>query len=164
MNIKNKEIFDFAAQTLILFAFTILILIFLASLFGEGAKELSPLFQLGSKGLASSTIMQFLLSSAIITALKKFFFSERIFKRMMTLWRTVFMLFSIFISSVIFIIIFNWFPLDYAMGWAGFIICFGGSCIIISAFLIIKNKIESRRYTALLDDYKRKHTAINDEE
>jgi len=164
MNNKNKEILDFAAQTLILFAFSILILILLASLFGESARQLSPLFQLGSKGLASSTIMQFLLSSAIITALKKFFFSERIFKRLMTLWRTVFMLFSIFISSVIFIITFNWFPLDYAMGWAGFIICFGGSCIIISAFLIIKTKIESKRYNAMLDDYKRKHSSINDKE
>lgn len=162
MNEKNKEIFDFAAQTLILFAFSILIMVILASLYGESAKNMSPLFQLGSKGLASSTIMQFLLSSVIITALKKFFFSERIFKRLMTLWRTVLMLFGILVFSVIFIIIFNWFPLDYVMGWAGFIICFGGSCVIISAFLIIKTKIDSRRYKALLDDYKRKHSTIND--
>jgi len=156
MDKKHNILFDFFAQALILFAISILILIFLATFFGDGAKELSPLFRLGSEGLASSTILQFLLSSVIITALKEFFFSERIFKELMTLWRTVLMLFSIFISSIIFIILFKWFPLDYAWGWAGFLICFGGSCITISAFLIIKTKIESKRYEVLLDDYKRK--------
>jgi len=161
MDKKFKSLYDYAAQTLTLFALSILILILLATVFGEGAKDMSPLFTMGSKGLASSTILQFLLSSAIITALKNLFFSGLIFKKLMTLWRTVFMLFSIFLSSVIFIIIFKWFPLDYGWGWAGFLICFGGSCTVISVFLIIRTRIESKRYKALLDDYRKKHETNN---
>lgn len=153
----HKILQEFITQTLILFAISILLLTLLAALFGDSAKEISPLYQMGSEGLASTTILEFLLSSAVITALKEFFFSELVFKKLMTLWRTVFMLFSLLIASIIFIIAFGWFPLDYAMGWAGFLICFGGSCLVISVFLIIKTKMESRRYEVLLDDYKKKH-------
>jgi len=163
MDKKYKALLEFVTQTLILFAISILILIILAYLFGDMAQNTSPLYQMGSRGLASSTMLEFLLSSAIITALKNVFFSQLIFKKLMTLWRTVLMLFSILIASIIFIIIFEWFPLNYAMGWAGFLICFGGSCLVISVFLIIKTKIESRRYEALLDDYKKKYQLDSDE-
>lgn len=163
MDKKYKALLEFVTQTLILFAISILILIILAYLFGDMAQNTSPLYQMGSRGLASSTMLEFLFSSAIITALKNVFFSQLIFKKLMTLWRTVLMLFSILIASIIFIIIFEWFPLNYAMGWAGFLICFGGSCLVISVFLIIKTKIESRRYEALLDDYKKKYQLDSDE-
>lgn len=159
-----KWLYDFVMQTLIIFALSILILIFLAALFGDMAQNISPLYQMGSKGLASATILEFLLSSAIIAALKEIFFSELIFKKLMTLWRTVLMLFSILTASIILIIAFKWFPLNFGLGWAGFLICFGGSCIIISLFLIIKTKVESRHYEALLNDYKKLHKDYSNEE
>jgi len=154
---EYKILHDVITNTLILFAISILTLILLAALFGDSAKEISPLYQMGSEGLASSTILEFLLSSAVIAVLKELYFSELIYKKLMTLWRTVLMLFSIIIASIIFIIVFEWFPPDYVMGWVGFFTCFGGSCLVISIFLIIKTKIESRRYEALLDDYKKQH-------
>ncbi len=158
-----KILREVITHTLMLFAISILLLVLLAALFGDSAKEISPLFQMGSKGLASSTILEFLLSSAIITLLKEFFFSELIFKKLMTLWRTVLMLLSITIASVIFIIVFEWFPPGYAMGWAGFLICFGGSCLAISIFLIVMTKVESRKYEALLDDFKKQHKCDRNE-
>lgn len=161
---KDNRGYGFITQTMVLFAISILMMLLLAALFGDGAKEISPLYQMGSKGLASTTILEFLLSSAIITALKELFFSEKIFKNLMTLWRTVLMLFSVLIVSIIFIIVFKWFPLNFGLAWAGFLICFGGSCAAVSIFLIIKTRIDSKRYEELLDDYKKQHEDYSDEE
>jgi predicted neutral ceramidase superfamily lipid hydrolase len=161
---KDNRGYGFIAQTLILFASSVLMMMLMAALFGDGAREISPLYQMGSKGLASTTILEFLLSSAIITALKELFFSEKIFKNLMTLWRTVLMLFSVLIVSILFIIVFKWFPLNFGLAWAGFLICFGGSCVAVSIFLIIKTRIESKRYEELLDDYKKQHENSSDKE
>jgi hypothetical protein len=160
---KNTTKYSFAAQTLILFAVTVLILMLLARLVGDGAKEISPLYQLGSKGLASVTLLQFLFSSAVITALKEFFYSDQFFKKLMTLWRTIFMLFGVLAVSVLFIIIFQWFPLNNWAAWAGFLIFFGGSCFTASIFMIIKTKLESKRYDELLSVYKEQHESDNKE-
>lgn len=154
--INNKK-YGFVAQTLILFSVNILTLMLLAGLFGNGAKTISPLYQMGSKGLATSTMLQFLLSSVTIVALKSLFYSERFFKKLMTLWRTVLMLFGVLVMSVLFILIFHWFPLDNNLAWAGFLICFGGSCTLASLFMIIRTKLESKRYDELLSNYKDQH-------
>lgn len=161
---KRSSFFSFAAQSLILFAVTILLLMLLAYFVGDEAKEFSPLYQMGSKGLASVTILQFLLTSTVINAIKEFFFSDRVFKRLMALWRAVFMLFSVLVASVIFIIIFHWFPLNFGLAWISFLICFGGSCIFASIIMIIKTKMEGNRYDELLGKYKEQHKGDSNNE
>jgi hypothetical protein len=157
MGNKNNTKYSYVAQTLTLFAVTLLMLMLLAKFVGDGAKTFSPLYQMGSKGLATETMLQFLLSSAIIVALKNFIYTDRVFKNLMALWRTVLMLFSVLIISILFILTFHWFPLNFGPAWAGFLICFGGSCTLASLFMIIKTKLESRRYNELLTSYKEQH-------
>ncbi|HWT74799.1 MAG TPA: hypothetical protein VN258_08810 [Mobilitalea sp.] len=164
MEHKNNLILKFIAHTLILFALNILVLAFFAHLFGEGAKPLSTLYQLGSKGLATSTMLQVLLSSASVIALKNLFYSEKIIQKLMTLWRTVLMLFSVLIINIFYILIFDWFSVNNRYAWAGFLICFGGGCILSSLFMIIKTKLESRQYDELLLNYKNQHERDSENE
>lgn len=164
MGHKNNSKYGFVAQTLILFAVNILMLMLLAHFVGDGARTISPLYRMGSGGLATATMLQFLLSSAVIIALKNFIYSERYFKKLMTLWRTVIMLFGVLVISILFILIFHWFPLDAGFAWAGFFICFGGSFIAASLFMIVKTKLESRRYDELLSDYKDQHGGDSENE
>lgn len=161
---KNNEKFGFVAQTLILFAVTVLLLMLLAAFFGDGAKEITPLFELGSEGLPTATMLQFLLNSVIVIALKEFYYSERLFKKLMVLWRTVLMLFSVLVESIILIMIFHWFPLDDGLAWAAFLICFGGSVLLSSSFMIIKTKLKSRQYDELLTIYKEQHEGDKENE
>lgn len=154
MERKHNSIFQFISQTLILFAVDILMLLVFANFFGEGARSMSSLYQLGSKGLATTTMLQFLLSAACVILLKEFFYSEKIFKKLLALWRTVLMLFSILAIHLIFILIFDWFTPDNVYAWAGFFICFGGGCVFGSLFMIIKTRLESRQYDELLSNYK----------
>lgn len=164
MDNKQSSIFIFISQTLMLFAVNILTLLALAALFGEGARGMSSIYQFGSKGLATSTILQFLLSSASIITLKNIYFSERLFRKIMALWRTVSLLFSILAIHILFIQIFHWFTPDNGYAWAGFFICFGGGCFFGSIFMIIKTKLESRQYDELLTHYKNNQERVNEDE
>lgn len=163
MSYKNYMI-RFISQTLTLFAVNILMLLALAKAFGDGAKAMSSLYQYGSSGLATSTMLQFLLSSAIIIAFKDFYFSERIFKKLMALWRTIFMLFSIFVVNIVFIYLFDWFSFENAYAWVGFILCFAGGCVLGALVMIIKTKLESKQYGELLANYKYQQERDGDDE
>lgn len=154
MESKNQNKYGFIAQVLILFAVSILFLMMNVTIFGEEANGLSTMFQIGSKGLAISTLLQFLISSTVIIFFKTLLFSEKIIKTMMTLWRTILFLLSILLSFIMFIIIFDWFPLDNLSAWCGFFIYFGGGFIVSTTFMIVKTKLDSKKYDELLLNYK----------
>ncbi len=154
MEHKHNAFFQFITWTLILFAANILMMMSIAALFGEQAEEMSTMFQFGSKGLASTTMLQFLLSAAVTVLLKNLFYSDLISKKMMALWRTIFMLLSILVVHIIFILLFDWFRYDNRLAWASFFICFGGGFLIGSSAMILKTKLDSRRYDELLNFYK----------
>lgn len=164
MDNNNVRKYSFIAQVLILFAVDVMILMIITSLTGDDAKQISSMFRLGSHGLAISTLLQFLFNSLLVISLKSFIFSGRFFKNLLTLWRTVLLLFSILAVTVVFIILFHWFPLDNLFAWIGFLICFGGCFIISSSFLIIKTRLENKRYNELLSNYKDQHRGENDNE
>lgn len=157
MDNRNQRKYSFIAQVLILFGVDILLLMILALVFGDGARQISNMFQLGSKGLALSTLLQFFLSSVVIISFKTLFFSDKLFKKLLTLWRTILMLFCILLSHILFIIIFHWFPFDNLYAWAGFLLGFGGGFIVCTAFMLIKTRLENRKYNELLTFYKDQH-------
>lgn len=164
MDHQNHSIFSFFTQSLALFAVNILFLCLTASVVGNDAGQISSMYQFGSKGLAITTILQFFLSSLTVIGLKNLFFSDKIFKSMLTLWRTVLLLFSILVFMVFFIILFDWFPLDSYLSWIGFFICFGGGFLISSAVMIIKTKLENCKYEEQLSHYKNQHGGKDDNE
>lgn len=157
MDHTNQMKFNFITQVLILFAVTVLFLMAIASLFGDGAKTISDMYQFGSKGLAISTLFQFLLCSIVIIAFKVLFFSKKIFRTMLTLWRTVLLLLSTLASMVIFIILFHWFPIDNKYAWTGFLICFGGGFLLSTCFMLIKTRLDDKKFNELLSKYKNQH-------
>lgn len=160
-NLRKK--YSIVSQILIMFAVDILFLSVIAYVSGDDAQAISTMFQFGSKGLALSTIFQFLLSSIAIILFKTLFFSEKIFRSMMTLWRTILLLLSILITMTIFIRVFNWFPLRNLQAWGGFFICFGGGFIASSGFMVLKTKLDNKKYDRLLSAYKNQHGGGTDE-
>lgn len=144
---------SFIKDTMIIFAVDILVLVVMTYFFGEMAREVSTMFRLGGKGLALETIMQYFLSAAVIAGLKNLFFSQRIFKNMMMLWRTVGMLLAVVVSMVCFIAIFGWFPIDNVEGWIGFVVSFGLCFGVSAGGMILKTHIQSRKYDELLKRY-----------
>ena len=154
MEVKGNYIFRFLNQVLVIFSINIIIQILLAALFGESARSMSSMYQFGSKGLASTTMLQFLLSAVTCSALMNFFFSERLFKKMLALWRIVLILLCIFFLHILYIIIFGWFTFDNYLAWIGFIICFSGGFVLSFLIMVIKTKLDNKQYDELLSHYK----------
>ncbi|WP_343210479.1 hypothetical protein [Anaerolentibacter hominis] len=148
--------YHFLGQIMITFSVTVLLLTLIGLFTGEEVKEISSLFQMGGKGIAFSTIFQILGSSVVIASLKVFFFSSRFFQNKMLLWKCTWMVICSIAVIVVFIILFDWFPIHFWQAWVGFFlsffICFGVSTVIV----MTKNRLEGKRYDRLLQEYKEK--------
>lgn len=155
---------NFFSQVLITFSIGILFLAVIGSIVGESAKEYSTMFELGKNGLTYSTIWQYLLISLVITTVKNIIFSQRLIKKMMTLWRAVLLLFCILVMCIIFIVIFGWFPVDNYQAWIGFLISFLSFFAIGTIFMILKTKSESRKYEKLFLEYKKNQKEMKKDE
>jgi hypothetical protein len=129
---EKKHLLDYLAQIIQIFGITILVITVICHFTGDEARDYSTMFVLGSKGIPINTILQFLLSSVCVTGIRFLFFSDKIFKKMAIAKRTMAMLISVIALTGIFAYLFGWFPVNQAICWISFFICFG-ICFIISA-------------------------------
>ena len=160
MKDKLLDIYKFITQVLVIFSVTLLFITFNGIFLGEAAKGYSTMFRLGNKGIAFDTILQVLLSSIVISIINYVFFSEKIFKNMMTLWKSILMIISIVVAIVIFIICFEWFQINLVEAWIGFFVSFGGFFLVSTAIMVTKTKREARKYDELLVSYKKRHKEV----
>lgn len=141
---EKKTIFDYLAQMMILYGCTVLIFILFGVLIGEEARELSTLFALGGNGIAYSSLIQLFVMMIFITGFQFLFFSDAVIKNMGLVKRIVCMLIAVIATVVIFVLIFDWFPVSEAKAWIGFALSFG-VCFCISVGVIsLKEKTENR--------------------
>ena len=141
---ERKTLFDYIGQVFIIFGFSIVTLNLLCILVGEYAQDVSSIYSMGKEGLSTATMMQFLLVSACIAALRFLFFTDRIIRQMSVTMRTVCMLLSIIGLIMVCVLIFKWFPVDMWQPWAGFLmtfaLCFAGSMYVTH----MREKTENR--------------------
>ncbi len=145
----------FLTNFLVIFGITVLIVTVIGVLAGEESMQYSSMFKLGGAGVAYITLFQLAFADLIITILNRLFFSEKVFKTMMVMWRTIFMVFSIIAVMVVFIFIFKWFPVDFVPGWIGFFVSFGTCFVGSTVISVIKTKADDKKYNELLEQYKK---------
>jgi len=141
----RKTIFNYLEEVLCIFAISILILIGIAYITGDTVKDFASMFQLGSKGLALTTMLQFFLMAVFITVLKYLLFSEFLLKNNLILLKTMIMIVIIVIMTAVFANIFDWFPTNEWQPWAGFAISFGICFSSGTVLMVIKNNMENRK-------------------
>lgn len=144
----------FFSQLFVMFFVSILSLSLIGLVVGGGAKEYSSLFSLGSDGISFVSIFQMLFYSILISLLKILLFSETIFKKMMARWRAVLLVLGSFLLAVIFIFSFHWFPYNYYPAWIGFFASFTAGFLVSLAVMLIKGRMDNRKYEDLLSRYK----------
>ena len=153
---ERKTIFDYLAQVMIIFGFAMLVLNIFCLVFGNAAKDISALFELGDQGIPVGITLQFLCISFLITGVRFLFFTDVIIQKMPIWLRTICMLTIIVIIIAAFIILFHWFPVNMWQPWAMFFVSFGlsflGSCTVV----IVKEKVENRRMEEALQRLKEK--------
>ncbi len=153
----DNGVFKSINQVLILFSIDILILTLLSELVGNDAQSQSTIYQYGAGGLATTTILQFLLSSVTIVLLRLLFYSEKFFIKLNTLQRTILMLISILLTHILYIILFGWFSLNNYFAWIAFFVLFAGGFTLGLLIMVLKTRLNNSQYDKLLSKYKEMH-------
>jgi hypothetical protein len=154
---KQKDAFSgFFARVLLTFALTLIAVsiagIIIGVYFAEAA-ELSSLFRLGSAGLSYATIVQLFLYAVLMTGLRYLIFSCSVFSNMMVLWKTVLWLLGVFLIGAAFCAAFAWIPVTMWQAWIGFILSTGICLSLCIAVMVLKTKLETKKFDKLLSDY-----------
>ena len=151
---KEKTIFDYLGQVMIVFGITTVLLNVLCLLFGEKAKEVSTMFNLGDDGVPISISFQFLLVSASVVALRFLCFTDKVIKNMSKSLRIGVMYAGIILVIISMNLFFGWFPADAWQGWIGFLISFV-VCSGVSTFVVVvKENLENRKMQDALERLK----------
>lgn len=153
---KGKTVFDYLGQVMIVFGFTMLALNIFCIIFGDSAKDLSAMFELGNQGIPVGIAFQFLCVSALTICVKLVFFTDMLIKNMPIWLRTICMLATIVAIIIVFSVLFHWFPVDMWQSWAAFLISFGLSFLGSYLVVVMKEKTENRKMEEALRRIKEK--------
>lgn len=129
-------------------------LLMIIQMTGDASGETSNMFSLGSEGLTSLLLLQFLIISFVIIGLQYLFFSERMFRDMSQSSRIIGMLGSILVLMSIMILLFDWFPEGEIISWVLFVSFFMASFGVSIAVISIKERMENRQMAEGLSRYK----------
>lgn len=154
---EKKTIFDYFGQIFMVYGITIAILNGFCLFFGEGAKDISTIFEMGNKGLSVATMVQFFLIVVITITLRFLFFTDILIKRMSVIARMVCMVALVLAAYSVFIVWFGWFPVDMWQTWIMFLVCFG-VCFLFSIIIVsLKERAENRKMAEALECLKQEN-------
>lgn len=149
--IKRNSILDYLMSVMMIYSISVISLLLFAVLFGEDAKEMSTIFQLGNQGLAVETMLQFLILAFLVAGGRWFFFSDKIIKNMSIAFRSVLMFLSVIISTAVFIYVFQWFPVNMALPWLMFFLNFALYSTVAVILSVWKEKNENKKMQEALE-------------
>lgn len=149
--LKKDTIFDFMINVMVIFAVAVISICVFTFCFGADAKDVSPIFALGEKGIPLSTIIQFLVMSFIITILRWIFFTDKLIKTSSLTFRIVFMFIAVIIAIAILAATFQWFPVNMAKPWIMFFICFAISATVSIIISNLKEKKDNEKLQEALE-------------
>lgn len=152
---KNKTFTQFIIGTLLAFSFILLFLMVIGPIIGDDAKGTSALFSLGTKGIAFNVMLQALGIAILVNIVQALFLSNLLFKKMMLLWRTIWIFVSTFIIGGIWGIAFGWFPADKPIAWLSYLISFGLAMLLSVLIMLLKTRRENTQVNQKLQEYRK---------
>jgi len=160
---ERRTVFDYMTHALTTFALSIIVMIVIARLFGEDAKEISTMFQFGGEGLATDTMLQFLGLSIIIRIIQYICFDGPLCIHLTVIPRMILMLAAIVAAVAVMAKVFGWFPINRWEPWVGFSISFGISFLVSLAVMMLKTNLENKKLEQGLKKYQEKGGDGNNE-
>ncbi|MCL2353677.1 MAG: hypothetical protein FWC69_03510 [Defluviitaleaceae bacterium] len=152
---EDKSILGlFLGHTITTFACTVIATTMIGWIFVNFSNSQIDLSILGSEGLAYAHIAQILGLSTVLGALITLLTSDIVLKQTMLLWRCALLLFLSLVACGLFVIIFRWFPLDLWQAWLSFLLSFVVFFILGIGSMLLKTKLEDKKYKKLLSSYK----------
>lgn len=159
---EKKTVFNFLSEVMVIFGFSLFVLNIFCLIFGNSAKDISTMFELGNQGVPVKIAFQFFIIAILTAGGRMLFFTDIIIKRMAIWVRTVCMLTIIIVIIIFFIITFHWFPVNMWQPWLMFFICFGVSFLCSYFMMVLKEKVENKQLEEALYRLKEKEDIKND--
>ncbi|MDR0286730.1 MAG: hypothetical protein LBI03_03345 [Clostridiales bacterium] len=122
----------------------------------QPTSDLSSLFALEG-GLRYSSILQLAGFSLIMAFFSVILFSEHLQTKIQFFLRGLLLLLAALVTASIFAVIFNWFLTDDIWGWFTFVFLTIVSFAVSFSLTLLKLKLEGKKYTRLLADYRVRH-------
>lgn len=151
---KKFSILNYLSQVFMIYGVTTLTLNIFCVLFGKSAYGFSTIFSLENAGVSIETSLQFLFAVMIICALKFIFMTDILIKKIPLAVRIIIMFAGAFVTILVFIFAFGWFPANMPIAWIMFIICFVLSCVVSTVISVLSERQENRRLEEALKRYK----------
>ena len=127
------------------FGIILLLFVLFGLTIGDSAKEYSSLFTLGSQDFSTATILQLFLLSVIISLAQITFLTDRWIQNLALILRNILFFTTVILTIVIFVILFDWFPIDDLSAWAGFALSFAACTAASVAISRLKEKTENKK-------------------
>lgn len=152
---ERRNIFDYLTQIFCTFGITVVLLTILCQLFGEDAKQISGMFALGSEGIAVSTLGQYFMVAVLTTGARIFFFTDYVIKNKTLAFRMAGMMGTEIAIIVVFVCMFDWFPVNDWLPWVMFVLCFLGCAVVSTLIVAWKEKLENKSMEEALERLKK---------
>lgn len=150
---KRIPVTQFITRTLTTFSIIMLFLLLVGPIVGDDAGKISTLFREGVKGIPYSVVLQALGVGLYTTAVRAIFMSNRLFKKMMVLWRTIWTFTVIFIGVGILSIVFGWFPANAPIAWVSYLLSFGAAAGLSALVMLLKTRYDNARVNEKFEEY-----------
>lgn len=136
---ERKHLLTYVEQVFMVLGISLLVVAVTCAIVGEEAQQYSTMFALGSVGIPVNTVLEYLMSSVCITALRFVFFTDTLIKRWSVAGRTIGMLGAVIVLIGVLAYMFGWFPVDDPKCWLAFLVSFG-VCFLFSAVVSVKKE------------------------
>ncbi len=157
---KKRTIFDLVGQIFAIFGFTTVFIMLFVFFFGENSRGYSSIFSLGKEGISLMTLIGFFLTSFGVVLLREFFFTDVFLKNLSITIRTVGMFVSVIVMIVVFVWIFDWFPMKHWLPWTMFLLCFMVCSLGGVLFSHLREKAENRKMQEALEHMKERRDSV----
>jgi magnesium-transporting ATPase (P-type) len=154
MDEKKSAVKEFFRLVTLSFTCGILIVSIVGTFFGDDAREIASMFELGSAGLQYHIIFSFVLLCMANSFLALLI--THIFRKLLLLWQVIITMFVCLVANGIIIAAFRWIPLDSWRVWLSFVGTFVGIFTIFAIVMVVQTKRADKRYEKQLSEYKAK--------
>lgn len=150
----NKTVFNYLGEIFTIYGVILAMIVILNLLVGDNAKGYSSFLEFGSGSLSTGTLIQLFFLSVFISAARNLFMTDKWIKNMPIIGRSACLFISVMILSVVFVILFNWIPLNDIFAWIGFAVSFVVSTLAGVLISKIKEKAENMKMEKALERFK----------
>lgn len=152
----KRTIFSYGAEVLIIYAVGMIIMMLLVTVVGEEAREVSKMYSLGKEGVPIAVMWQFLVFSFMVTTIKGVCFDSKVLQHLSVILRAIIMMVSIVLVLLVFVVLFQWFPMEMWEAWVGFFLSFSLCTFGSVGVMILKTKLEDKKMEKGLENLRRK--------